>query len=383
MQTYSPECLEVLGLLKDRKNVLMMGAPACGKTSLMTEVAHAFKNGFVTTGIPPNPTLVADSSIPFPSEVPITAGTTPIAQMPSPDRTNREVFNTVFSANSKPRDFLSGLLPVVGGGGTGLGFKVVHGELVLANKHARQIGGAALLLIDELNRGPAVQLFGDSIVAIEADKRYAENDSGPTDRSYPFKVMNPANGEMEKEYLSAHLYILASMNQADVSVEPLDVAFIRRWERYMLAPSSQKVRDKLGASGPTATLQALPATPGDVLEAAIRAWEVVNQRIALGRGPEFQLGHGVFFSRARAPMTTIAVALANAVSWWTTVTAHLDEVFFGDSFSIAATLATSATSEFYRLESGAFGQEQRQVFRTLKPIDQSNIYELLLLVGRS
>lgn len=382
MQTYSPECLEVLRLLKTRKNVLMMGAPACGKTSLMTEVAHAFEHGFITTGTPTNPTLVDDSDIPFPSAVPVAMGTTPIVHMPSPGRSNREVFPTVFSANSKPRDFLSGLLPIVGNGGAGLGFRVVHGELVRANKHAFQAGGASLLLIDELNRGPAVQLFGDSIVAIEADKRYADDDSGPTTKSYPFKVMDPVNGDMKPEYLSSHLYILAAMNQADVSVEPLDVAFIRRWERFVLAPSSEKVRQILGASGPTLALPAVPIVHGEIVEAAIRAWEVVNQRISLGRGAEFQLGHGVFFSRALVPLETVPDALLMAVSCWTTITAHLDEVFLGDSFSVAATLATTATSSFYKLESGTFGQEQRQVFRTLRPIDPSNIYELLLAVGR-
>ena len=382
MQDYSPECLEVLRLLKIRKNVLMMGAPACGKTSLMSEVAHAFKNGFVTTGAPLNPTLVDDSAIPFPSAVPVATGTTPFAQMPSPDRTNRDIFTTVFSANSKPRDFLSGLFPVVGSGGAGLGFRVVHGELVRANKHAFQAGGASLLLIDELNRGPAVQLFGDSIVAIEADKRYAEDDSGPTKKSYPFKVMEQATGDMKPEYLSSHLYILAAMNQADVSVEPLDVAFIRRWERFVLTPSAEKVREKLVASGPTLALPAIPASPSEVVEAAVRAWEVVNQRISLGRGAEFQLGHGVFFSRATAPLASVSDALSMAVSCWTTIVAHLDEVFMGDSFSVAATLATNATSSFYKLESGTFGQEQRQVFRALKPIDPTNVYELLLAVGR-
>ena len=383
MRTYSPECLEVLRLLKAQKNVLLMGAPACGKTSLMSEVAHAFKNGFITTGTPANPTRVDDSNIPFPSEVPVDAGTTPIEHMPSPDRLNREVFATAFSANSKPRDFLSGILPIVGNGGTGPGFKVVHGDLVNANSYARQVGGAALLMIDELNRGPAVQLFGDSIVAIEADKRYAEDDSGRTASSYPFKVMDPADGEMKPEFLSAHLYILAAMNQADVSVEPLDVAFIRRWERFVLKPAPEKVRAKLGASGASVALPALPAVPGDVVEAAIRAWEVVNQRVSFGRGPEFQLGHGAFFSRAKAPLPSVPAALAMALSCWTTITAHLDEVFFGDSFSVAATLATTATANFYKLESGAFGQEQRQVFKTLVPIDQSNIYELLLAVANS
>lgn len=34
----------------------------------------------------------------------------------------------------------------------------------------------------------------------------------------------------------------------------------------------------------------------DALEASVRAWVVVNEQIALGRGPEFQIGHGVLMS---------------------------------------------------------------------------------------
>jgi 5-methylcytosine-specific restriction protein B len=382
MKAYSNECLEVLDLLKARKNVLLMGAPGCGKTLLMSEVADAFKNGFVTIGSPAVPTHVGGSAVTIPRSIPTSAGTTPIAQMPSPDRTNREVFRTVFSANSKPRDFLTGLVPKIDSSASGLGFKVAQGKLVVANNYAQEPKGAALLVIDELNRGPAVQLFGDAIVAIEADKRMADDDSIPF-KAFPFDVLDPATGAQTPTYLSAHLYILAAMNQADVSVEPLDVAFIRRWERYMLSPEPEKVRAKLASSGASVTLPDVPTSPGDVVEAAIRAWESVNQRIALGRGAEFQLGHGVFFSRANVAMASMAEALCLAVSCWAAITAHLDEVFFGDAFGIAATLRADLSEGHYRLESVPFGQEQRQMLRSPGTIDSSNIYQLLCWVGRS
>ena len=35
---------------------------------------------------------------------------------------------------------------------------------------------------------------------------------------------------------SPNLYILAAMNQADASVAPLDVAFMRRWQSHVLKP---------------------------------------------------------------------------------------------------------------------------------------------------
>ena len=84
----------------------------------------------------------------------------------------------------------------------------------------------------------------------------------------------------------------------------------------MLSPEPEKVRAKLASSGASVTLPDVPTSPGDVVEAAIRAWESVNQRIALGRGAEFQLGHGVFFSRANVAMASMAEALCLAVSCW-------------------------------------------------------------------
>lgn len=293
MKQYSPECLAILDQLKNRKNVLMMGPPACGKTTLLSEVADAFVNGYLVNQSPAQPTHVAGALVTIPRKVPVGTGGTPLSQLPSPNRTTRSVFQAVFNANSKPRDFLTGLIPNISNGAAAIGFKVTTGKLVKANQFAMQPNGAALLIVDELNRGPAVQLFGDAIVAIEADKRMADDDSLPQ-KAWPFDVLDPVTGEMMPMHLSAHLYILAAMNQADVSVEPLDVAFIRRWERYSLAPSAEKVRLMLGASGSLVSLPAVPTTTGEVIEAAVRAWESVNERIELGRGSEFMLGHGVF-----------------------------------------------------------------------------------------
>ena len=45
-----------------------------------------------------------------------------------------------------------------------------------AAEYALQPDSAALVVIDEINRGPAVQVFGSAIVGIERSKR-----KGPTD----------------------------------------------------------------------------------------------------------------------------------------------------------------------------------------------------------
>lgn len=384
MATYSSECLRILELLKNRKNVLITGAPACGKTRLLNEVADAFISAFVKPQTAVNPTHVV-RPVSLPRSLPTTGGQ-PLPELPSPTRTQRQVFRTAFNANSKPRDFLSGLMPTLGAAQQGP-FRVTHGKLIQANRVALLPDGAALLIIDELNRGPAVQLFGDAIVAIEADKRLGE-DGQLGASSWPIDVLNTQTGETEPMHLSGHLYILAAMNQADVSVEPLDVAFIRRWERYPLSPSDGAIRDQLGATGPDAMLPGVPATPGDVVEAAVRAWAKVNERVEVGRGAEFMLGHGVFLGRRvlsgsqAQPFTSVDEALNWALESWGAIYAHVEEVFFGDAFGIAATLRADGGSSHYRMESHSFGQDQRQTIR--KPtLDAGNIYALLLWVGQA
>lgn len=53
-----------------------------------------------------------------------------------------------------------------------------------------------------------------------------------------FEIINPVDGQMIEYAFSPNLYILAAMNQADASVAPLDVAFMRRWQSYKLTPIS-------------------------------------------------------------------------------------------------------------------------------------------------
>lgn len=121
-------------------------------------------------------------------------------------------------------------MPVLGATG---GYCVNAGILYRANEFAKQENSAALLIIDEINRGPAIEVFGGSIVAIESDKRLNE-DNTPNVATQFFEIINPVDGQMMEYAFSPNLYILAAMNQADASVAPLDVAFMRRWQSYSL-----------------------------------------------------------------------------------------------------------------------------------------------------
>ena len=126
---------------------------------------------------------------------------------------NRKVFRCVLHQSSKYRDFLTGMMPDVRSGKAPGTFRITEGILYRASEYAKQPDSAALLIIDEINRGPTVQVFGGAIVAMEAEKRLSE-DGKPTKSTQFFDLLDPADGELIEYAFPSRLYILAAMNQA-------------------------------------------------------------------------------------------------------------------------------------------------------------------------
>ena len=328
----SDVCKQTLKLLFRSRNVLVSGAPGTGKSRLLAEVANAFEAGFGVATVGDHPQLNPVDGIPIP---PVAEGGRDI---PAPKKVDRKVFRTVFHQNSKYRDFVSGITPAINNQGGAADFAVVKGTLYRASEHAKSPNGAALLIIDEINRGPAVQIFGGAIVAMESDKRLSENGDKQAETQF-FEMLDPETGEVIEYALPHDLYILAAMNQADASVEPLDVAFLRRWEPLNLEPDEEALRAfyNLESRGENA-LPDSPSDVGDALEASVRAWSAVNEQIALGRGPEFQIGHGVLMSDADLKELPMEEVLGSLCVGWAKVKAHVEEVFFGDTRGVAAVL---------------------------------------------
>lgn len=379
MNAFSPECLDVLSALSERHNVLISGPPATGKSRLLNEIAKAF--GTLSTPTPTqSPILDPGASVPIPARPPApTLDPTLQAVLPSPGRTDRKVFRTVFHQNSKYREFLTGLSPSLHQVG---GFEVTKGILYRASEHAGTADGAALLIIDEINRGPAVQVFGGAIVAIEAEKRLGP-DGSPREATQYFELLDPATGAMMEYAFPHHLYIVGAMNQADVSVEPLDVAFLRRWAPYALSPNEAVLRVYFGLPAQPQPLIPSPISASDVYEALVQAWAKINAGIALGRAREFQIGHGVVMTPAGTAPSLLEDALELAARSWNIVRAHLDEVFFGDMRGLAVVL--NATGQMpahpYMLEDAFFGDEPKQELKGPVSVNSANIYAILSAVA--
>lgn len=356
------DAFKILSSLQTKKNVLLMGAPGTGKSKLMNDVARTFETGVTVTNTPMHQ---PGAGIPIPAVPAVNT----IGSLPMLQRANRKVFRTTLHQNSKYRDFLTGITPKFDGTN---GYQVFEGILYRANEFAKQDDSAALLIIDELNRGPAIEVFGGSIVAIEADKRL-DDDNSPAPQTQYFEVMSPDTGYNEEYAFSPHLYILAAMNQADVSVAPLDVAFMRRWMSVMLYPDYQPLYDKFNVNSLNSVPDANPAI-GDVYHAAILGLEAINKKIVAGRGAEYQLGQGVFLS-TEPKGTMVADALNFVTECWAMIYAHIEELFFGEPNALSYILNSDRNESPYSLEEITFAGDTKFVL-THGVIDSSNIYDL-------
>jgi 5-methylcytosine-specific restriction enzyme B len=372
--TPSDEARAVLRELSEHGNILIVGAPASGKTRLLLEVREAFK---WTPGVRYDPRTASydpQAAVPLPAVPEDIPG-----WLPSPERLNREVFETTFHQNTKFGEILRAReARVCTEGSSGTTFRVSEGILYRASQHALAADGTALLIIDELNRGPAVSVLGSAMATLEYDKRL-----GPDGERLPttaFYELMDDKGDYQPYAFPKHLYVLAAMNQADTSIEALDVAFMRRWEPYRLSPDVNILAAHLGVRSTNGDLPETPATVEEVYRAAVRAWVAVNRRIRLGRGPEFEIGHGVLM-RGEPPQTT-AEALAYVRVGWRRIRQHLDEVFFGSVDGLAAALNVDGTAGHpIRRETEMFANDSVSFLEEPDPLDDDTLYRILRAVA--
>jgi len=263
-------------------------------------------------------------------------------------------------------------------------FRVTQGVLYRASEYARQSNHAALVVIDEINRGPAAQVFGGSIVAMEQDKRL-----GPSGErratTHCFDLLDPETGDVIEYAFPESLYLLAAMNQADVSVEPLDVAFLRRWSPVHLEPSSEVLTEHYGiADHEGEDLPDSSPSREHVLRATVRAFEAVNRRIALGRGAEFRLGHGMLMVRDGMP-SDVAGVLTALASTWAQLKNHIDEIFFGDVRGAAVVLNAASRIEGnpYKLVETSFGDAPKAEIKGPVTVRPNQIYDLMRALASS
>lgn len=183
-----------------------------------------------------------------------------------------------------------------------------------------------VLVIDEINRGNISKILGELITLIEADKRLQ---AGENQNS--LVVTLPYSGE--KFAVPANLYVLATMNTADKSIALVDVALRRRFDFEELRVDLSVCQDL-----------------NDQMRSVLQE---LNQRIALRKDRDHQIGHAYFVS--------ISDEVGFNQLFRRRIVPLLQEYFYNDWEGLRYVLGESSTSDgnFIRKTSGADVKEVR------------------------
>lgn len=204
---------EMQMLLKNKRNIILQGAPGTGKTyttaSLALKILGVENIDWTNHGSIMNAykELVNEGRIAF----------------------------TTFHQSMDYEDFVEGYKPEERGD---IQFKLKSGVFKRISENARS--KSCVLIIDEINRGNISKIFGELITLLEVDKR--------EDGSHPIQVNLTYSGEPFS--VPGQLYVIGTMNTTDRSVGSVDYALRRRFAFYTLKSDvavieNQKIDDKL------------------------------------------------------------------------------------------------------------------------------------------
>jgi hypothetical protein len=228
--------LEILELLRAKKNVILQGPPGTGKTFVARRLAYAL--------------LGAEDK----------------------DRVQFVQFHQSYSYE----DFVEGYRPE-GEKGFSLKPGVFHTFTRTATDDSKR---AYVLVIDEINRGNLSKIFGELMILIEHDKRS------------PAWSVRLAYSD-EPFYVPPNLYLIGLMNTADRSLAMVDYALRRRFTFFDLKPkfSSPAFKSSLLERGaPEKLANAI------VIRLGVLNEDIAKDSSNLG--PGFCLGHSFFCSDA-------------------------------------------------------------------------------------
>ena len=212
----------LVGLILNKKNVILQGAPGVGKTYAAKRLAYS------------------------------------IMGVKDPNRVMMVQFHQSYSYE----DFIMGFRP------SEKGFELKRGAFYNFCKDAEvDSENEYFFIIDEINRGNLSKIFGELFMLIENDKRGVELQLLYSD---------------EKFSVPQNVYIIGMMNTADRSLAMLDYALRRRFAFYELKPGFQsdgfrKYREELSSAKFDRLIQCV-----EQLNAAVSSDESLGEGFCIG-----------------------------------------------------------------------------------------------------
>lgn len=225
----------ILAIWRDKKNMVLQGAPGVGKSFIARRLAYA------------------------------------LMEQKDPERVEVVQFHQSYGYE----DFVQGYRPNADGG-----FELKDGVFHRFCERARkQPGVLHVFIIDEINRGNLSKIFGELMLLIEHDKRHSD---------WAARLAY-ASEESDDFHVPENVWLLGMMNTADRSLSLVDYALRRRFAFITLKPgfTSPGFGSHLAAAG----------APPEVIAAIIQGMQELNAAIGEDRvnlGPGFQIGHSFF-----------------------------------------------------------------------------------------
>lgn len=161
-------------------------------------------------------------------------------------------------------------------------------------------------IIDEINRGEVSKIFGEAFSMIENDKRApvdskSEDVSNKVDTQYSSLIEDKDNDPFQHGfYIPENVYILATMNEIDRSLEAMDFAFRRRFSWLTV-----EVEDTLNEIIVNSVLDACTNSVSKNMSEIEDSFNKLNELIKKNLGSDYMLGGSYLTSLKNSSKTSV------------------------------------------------------------------------------
>lgn len=161
-------------------------------------------------------------------------------------------------------------------------------------------------IIDEINRGEVSKIFGEAFSMIETDKRApvdskSEDVSNKVDTQYSSLIEDKDNDPFQHGfYIPENVYILATMNEIDRSLEAMDFAFRRRFSWLTV-----EVEDTLNEIIVNSVLNACTNSVFKNMSEIEDSFNKLNELIKKNLGSDYMLGGSYLTSLKNSSKTSV------------------------------------------------------------------------------